>query len=174
MASVIFKTEELTTLPESGEKFVLYIVGDSDPRRMYIWNGTAFVEVGNVITVDSHLSSVSSHPVQNKVITSALNEKQASLDRGGITVSSKIVQANSCTDEGFYRIPYNSTYVYSQLPRNLNYNEGGFLRVSVVGNARMQECFYLGSTSADAEIYIRFLFSGTTWQAWRKIAVNIT
>lgn len=42
MASVIFKTEELTTLPESGEKYVIYIVGTS----LYIWDGTQFVQIG--------------------------------------------------------------------------------------------------------------------------------
>lgn len=45
MASVIFKTEELTTLPESGEKFVLYIVG-ATKRSCYIWDGTQFVQIG--------------------------------------------------------------------------------------------------------------------------------
>mgnify|MGYP006923396094 CR=1 FL=1 len=44
MASVIFKTEELTTLPESGEKYVIYIVGTS----LYIWDGTQFVNIGGI------------------------------------------------------------------------------------------------------------------------------
>ena len=40
--SVIYKTVELSALPESGEKYVIYIVGTS----LYIWDGTQFVQIG--------------------------------------------------------------------------------------------------------------------------------
>ena len=47
--AVIYKTIEVTTLPESGEKYVKYIVGTTK-RSCYIWDGTQFVPLGADLT----------------------------------------------------------------------------------------------------------------------------
>lgn len=98
MASVIFKTEELTTLPESGEKYVIYIVGTS----LYIWDGTQFVQIGGGnITVDSALSDSSENPVQNKVVKAAIDAKQNNLVFTGTYDN---IAISSLRDEGFYYV----------------------------------------------------------------------
>lgn len=45
MNGVLFKVETVTSLPESGVKSVLYIVGTTK-RSCYIWDGTQFVPLG--------------------------------------------------------------------------------------------------------------------------------
>lgn len=60
--------------PSTGEEGKIYVAKDTN--KMYRWSGTQYVQVGGSdIPVDSALSTTSENPVQNKVVTAAVNAK---------------------------------------------------------------------------------------------------
>ena len=67
-------------LPETGTEGVMYLVAipNTSKYTAYVWENNAYRELGVIqmtITIDDELSTTSENPVQNKVITSALNGK---------------------------------------------------------------------------------------------------
>lgn len=59
---------------------------------------------GGSITVDDQLSTTSTNPVQNKVITNALNDKQATLTAGdGISITNNTISINSSSMSGYQK-----------------------------------------------------------------------
>ena len=67
-------------LPATGTEGVMYLVliPNTSKYTAYVWENNAYRELGTVamtITVDDALSTTSENPVQNKVITDALNNK---------------------------------------------------------------------------------------------------
>ena len=65
--------EEPTYITEiTGQTGKIYISDDTNIQ--YRWDGTQFITISSSIVVDSALSNTSENPVQNKVITLALND----------------------------------------------------------------------------------------------------
>lgn len=59
---------------------------------------------GGSITVDDQLSTTSTNPVQNRVITNALNDKQATLTAGsGISINENTISIDSQSMSGYQR-----------------------------------------------------------------------
>jgi len=59
--------------PASGETGKIYVA--TGTNRTYRWSGSQYVEVASPPTVDSALSETSANPVQNKVVTEAVNAR---------------------------------------------------------------------------------------------------
>lgn len=74
------------SLPQTGEEGKLYLLvdpSDSDVYIVYTWEENAFKRMGSktfTLVVDSALSDTSTNPVQNKVVTNALNLKANASD----------------------------------------------------------------------------------------------
>ena len=59
---------------------------------------------GGTITVDDFLSTTSTNPVQNKVITNALNDKQDELTAGtGIDITNNTISIDSSSMSGYQK-----------------------------------------------------------------------
>ena len=69
----------VSTLPNPGETGVLYLVPQGNNRFVeYYYNNNEYIQVGSSVfdsAVDAQLSNVSENPVQNKVISNALDTK---------------------------------------------------------------------------------------------------
>jgi alpha-tubulin suppressor-like RCC1 family protein len=69
----------VSTLPNPGETGVLYLVPQGDNRFIeYYYNNNEYIQVGSSVfdfTADAQLSNASKNPVQNKVISNALDTK---------------------------------------------------------------------------------------------------
>lgn len=72
----VLEYPSLVGFPSAGEAGKIYVAKDTN--KIYRWSGTQYVEVSPAPTVDSALSGNSTNPVQNKVVTSALNGKATS------------------------------------------------------------------------------------------------
>lgn len=69
---------------------------------------------GSSIVVDDHLSTTSKNPVQNKVITQALNNKQDTLIAGtGITINNNVISAQG-GGSGSSFVPQHITFIAAQ------------------------------------------------------------
>lgn len=68
---------------------------------------------GSSITVDDQLSTTSTNPVQNRVITNTLNGKQDTLTEGtGIDITNNVISIDSQSMSGYQRtITFDSTAV---------------------------------------------------------------
>ena len=81
----------VTELPETGEEGKLYLMVDGGNVNLYnifAWENNAWRELGKSslsVTIDDTLSTTSTNPVQNKVLTAALNEKLTSADLVALT-----------------------------------------------------------------------------------------
>lgn len=76
-----------------GTKAQYEAIDTKDANTVYIITDETDVEA---ITVDSALSTTSEHPVQNKVVTAALNTKQSTLTAGtGISISSNVISTDA-------------------------------------------------------------------------------
>ena len=96
-------------LPEQGEEKVIYLVPAYDPTlgdiyEEYIWIDGAYELLGHErrITIDDALSETSENPVQNRVVTAALNEKQDTLVSG---TNIKTINGQSIVGEGNVETP---------------------------------------------------------------------
>ena len=69
----------VSTLPNPGETGILYLVPQGDNRFIeYYYNNNEYIQVGSSVfdsAVDAQLSNASKNPVQNKVISNALDTK---------------------------------------------------------------------------------------------------
>lgn len=60
--------------PATGEEGKIYVA--KDENKTYRWSGTGYVQIGGSdITIDSALSDTSENPVQNKVVTEAVDAR---------------------------------------------------------------------------------------------------
>ena len=86
---------------------------------------------GGSITVDDQLSTTSENPVQNKVITNALNDKQAALTAGtGIDITNNTISIDSSSMSGYQR------HINFDIADVSNWSDGydGELRYAVLAN----------------------------------------
>lgn len=72
--STLADLESAISDPEPGDA---YSVGSSDPYDIYIWNGTDWINYGDIgpITVDSAMSDSSNNAVKNRIIKSYVDNK---------------------------------------------------------------------------------------------------
>ena len=87
-----FYKEPSYTTEIIGQTGKIYISDDTNIQ--YRWDGTQFVTISSSITVDNALSTTSTNPVQNKVITVELNDL-----KGTVIKKSDIDNALSTTSE---------------------------------------------------------------------------
>ena len=81
-----------TTLPASGDDHTIYAIptGDAeDPWDFYVWNDVdeEWVHFDWKFAVDSALSTTSENPVQNKVVTIAINGKVDKVTGKGLSTN---------------------------------------------------------------------------------------
>ena len=90
--------EELAYINEIiGEVDKIYISDDTNVQ--YRWDGTQFVTISSSVEIDDALSTTSENPVQNKVITLALDALQGSLANKVDKETGKGLSTNDFTDE---------------------------------------------------------------------------
>ena len=90
---------------------------------------------GGTITVDDQLSTTSENPVQNKVITNAMNNKQETLTAGsGISISGNTISIDSSSMSGYQK------YISFETSTPSNWGTGvdGELRYYVQTGANME------------------------------------
>lgn len=93
-----FRTEIVDVLPATGENGVMYLLaveqtetGNLYDEYLWIESQKKFERVGSRISVDDVLSGVSENPVQNKVVTQAIERK---VNTSGDTMSGALNFAN--------------------------------------------------------------------------------
>lgn len=79
---------------------------------MSIRQGNKVIAGGTVVTIDDELSTTSVNPIQNRVITNALGDKQATLVSG---TNIKTINGNSILGSGDIEIQGGGTDNYDQL-----------------------------------------------------------
>lgn len=94
-------TSAISTLNEDKQDALTFDSSPTSGSNNPVTSGGVYTALQNVdIDVDSALSSTSENPVQNKVITSALGNKQDTLTQGtGITISNGVISAQSEIDD---------------------------------------------------------------------------
>lgn len=132
---------------------------------------------GTTITVDSTLSLVSKNPVQNKVITEALNELQKSIDNIFEIPDMGIGDANDIFD--FTKVSGTSAKyrigIYREGSQGTPDSTKDWLIISFIGPApdyiSDQIALIYGGTEKP-EVYLRAYASGT-WTGWGKISGDV-
>ena len=107
----VLEYASLSAFPATGEEGKIYVA--KDENKTYRWSGTQYVQIGGSdITVDSALSTTSENPVQNKVVTKALNVRptKEQIDAGwwsewtilrdGVDVTAQVQQPEYVSDGG--------------------------------------------------------------------------
>lgn len=66
---------EVETLPEKGESGIVYYIDNDGSYDAYIWSNNSYMKLGTGIVVDATISSVSTNPVQNKVVKKYVDDE---------------------------------------------------------------------------------------------------
>lgn len=106
------------------------------------------------IGMDVALSTTSTNPVQNKVVTAALNERATS----AIVTSGDF---NNITTPGVYAV-----YGCSNSPLGGGGNYGVIVLHSTTGDSYVEQ---IAVRQGTYDIYIRYLVGGTSWGEWKKM-----
>ena len=141
--SVIYKTVELSALPESGAKSVIYIVGTS----LYIWNGTQFVQIGGSSFDPTEEIFISSE--QDIYIES---DTQIDLDCENLVINADYININSYQWKKALGLAGNSLtltlddiYTFNIL----TYNDVDYMDIFI-------PCFWLGTNSGTVNCSMTF------------------
>lgn len=94
-------TGAISTLNEDKQDALTFDSSPTSGSNNPVTSGGVYTALQNVdIDVDSELSSTSENPVQNKIVTGALANKQDTLTQGtGITISNGVISSESEIDD---------------------------------------------------------------------------
>lgn len=170
---IIIKGRVNTTLdlPSNAEPGWLYFVGlstDTELKEYVYTTDNRWEFIGyNTFSIDSDLSNSSVNPVQNKVISKALNDKQNAKISNTITASvGSTYDLNNLITIDSYEIKSASVPYIRNLPSGWT-GDGRIDVIEMPGDTRRQ---ILRSVSSDTSEYVRNSYingsSEYTWSNW--------
>lgn len=171
-------TGAISTLNQNKQDALTFDSSPTSGSNNPVTSGGVYTALQNVdIDVDSVLSSTSENPVQNKIITGALANKQDTLTQGtGITISNGVISAESEIDDT--SIGLTKTWSASKIKAALDAVNS--LKKEIVNALPTQDIdsntIYLvpKATAGTDDVYDEYLYINNNWEHLGDTSIDLS